>query len=49
MLYERKTINISLPVAELKKQSYINAKAQATDKAAFLQLIQVGLSEKESK
>ncbi len=50
MLYERKTINTSLPFAELKKQSYINPKAQKAGKdPAFSQLIRVGLPEKESK
>nr|WP_320017090.1 DUF4105 domain-containing protein [uncultured Desulfobacter sp.] len=50
MLYERKTINTCLPFAELKKQSYINPKAQAADKdPAFSQLIRVGLPIKETK
>ena len=48
MLYERKTINTSLPFAELKKRSYINPKAQITDKdPVFSQLIRVGLPGKE--
>jgi hypothetical protein len=50
MLYERKTIDTSLPFAELKKRSYINPKAQAADKdPAFSQLIREGLSGKEMK
>jgi hypothetical protein len=32
MMYERGTINTSLPFAELKKRSYINARAQGADK-----------------
>lgn len=48
MLYERKTINTSLPFAELKKRSYINPKAQnAGNDPVFSQLIRVGLPEKE--
>ena len=44
MLYERRTIDTSLPFAELKKRSHINHKAQAADKdPAFTQLIRVGL------
>jgi hypothetical protein len=48
MLYERKSIETSLPFAELKKRSYINPKAQAADKTpAFSQMIRAGHSEKE--
>lgn len=44
MLYERKSIDTSLPFAELKKLSYINPKAKAADKDPdFSQLIRVGL------
>ena len=32
MMYERGTVNTSLPFAELKKRSYINARAQEADK-----------------
>ena len=50
MLYERGTLNRSLPFAELKKLSYINPRAQAADKdPAFSQLIRVGLPAKELK
>ena len=50
MLYERKTIDTSLPFAELKQQSYINPKAQAADKdQEFSQLIRVGLPGEEMK
>ncbi len=50
MLYERKTIDTSLPFAELKKRSYINPKAQAADKdPAFSQLIREGLPRQEMK
>ena len=44
MLYERGTLDRSLPFAELKKLSYINPKAKAADKAPdFSQRIRVGL------
>jgi len=44
MLYERNLIYTGLPFAELKKRSYINTKAQASDKSPiFSQLIRVGL------
>jgi hypothetical protein len=50
MLYERKSIDTSLPFTELKKRSYINPRAQAADKdPAFSQLIRVGLPAKELK
>lgn len=50
MLYERKTIDTSLPFAELKKRSYINQKAQTADQdPAFSQLIRMGLPGKEMK
>ena len=50
MLYERKTIDTSLPFAELKKLSYINPKAQAADKdLAFSQLIRERMPKKEPK
>jgi hypothetical protein len=50
MLYERGTLDTSLPFAELKKRSYINPRAQAADKdPAFSQLIRVGLPTKELK
>ena len=50
MLYERGTLNRSLPFAELKKRSYINPQAQAADKdPAFSQRIRVGLPGKELK
>jgi len=46
MLYERGTIDTSLPFAELKKRSYINPRAQAADKdPAFSRLIREGLPE----
>ena len=48
MLYERKSIDTSLPFAELKKRSYINSKAQAADKnPAFSQMIRAGHPGKE--
>lgn len=44
MLYERGSLDRSLPFAELKKRSYINPKAKAADKdPAFSRLIRVGL------
>ena len=44
MLYERNLIDTGLPFAELKKRSYINPKAQVSDKSPnFSQLIRVGL------
>jgi len=44
MLYERKTIDTSLPFAELKKRSLINEKARALDKSPdFSQRIRAGL------
>ena len=50
MLYERGTIDTSLPFAELKKQSYINPRAQAADKAPdFSQLIRKGLPDRGPK
>jgi hypothetical protein len=50
MLYERKSIDTSLPFAELKKRSYINPKAKAADKdPEFSRLIRVGLPGKEQK
>ena len=48
MLYERNILDRRIPFGELKKQSYINPKAQAADKATgFSQLIRVGLPAKE--
>jgi hypothetical protein len=48
MLYERQTIDNSLPFAELKQRSYINPKAQAADREpTFSQLIRAGLPGKE--
>ena len=50
MLYERGSLNRSLPFTELKKRSYINPRAQAADKdPAFSRLIRVGLPAKELK
>ncbi|MFZ4857213.1 MAG: DUF4105 domain-containing protein [Desulfuromonadaceae bacterium] len=50
MLYERGTLNRSLPFTELKKRSYINPQARAADKSPdFSQLIRVGLPGKELK
>jgi hypothetical protein len=50
MLYERNTIDTRLPFPELKKQSYINPKAQAADNdPAFSQLIRAGLPGEEMK
>lgn len=44
MLYERGTLDQSLPFAELKKRSLINQRAKAADKARdFSRLIRVGL------
>jgi hypothetical protein len=44
MLYERKTVNTSMPFAELKKRSLINEKAKGMEKSPdFSQLIRVGL------
>jgi hypothetical protein len=44
LMYERGTINTSLPFAELKKRSYINARAQRADKAPdFSRRIREGL------
>jgi len=43
-LYEHKLIDTSLPFEELKRQSHVNAAAQAADQAAdFSQRIRVGL------
>ena len=48
MLYERKSIDTSLPFAELKKRSHINSKAQAAhNNPAFSEMIRAGLSVKE--
>ncbi|MRR58466.1 MAG: DUF4105 domain-containing protein [Deltaproteobacteria bacterium] len=48
MMYERGTVNTSLPFAELKKRSYINAKAQRADKDRdFSRRIREGLPEME--
>jgi hypothetical protein len=50
MLYERGTIDVSLPFAELKKRSYINPRAKAADKdPAFSQRIREGLPVPEVK
>jgi hypothetical protein len=50
MLYERGSIDTSLPFAELKKRSYINPRAKAADKdPAFSKLIRVGLPVRELK
>jgi len=50
MLYERGTIDIHLPFAELKKRSYINPLAQAADKdIAFSQRIRVQLPAQEAR
>ncbi len=50
MLYERKTIDTSLPFPDLKKLSFINQKAQAADKdPAFSRLIRLGLPGKGMK
>ena len=50
MLYERNTIDTSLPFPELKKQSYINPKARAADNdPAFSRLIRGGLPGEEMK
>ena len=50
MLYERGTIDTNLPFAELKKQSYINPRAQAADKdPAFSQVIRKGLPDMRLK
>jgi len=44
MMYERGTVNTSLPFNELKQRSYINARAQASDKALdFSRRIREGL------
>lgn len=44
MLYERKTIDTSLPFPELKRLSFINDRAKRVDKSPeFSQLIRVGL------
>ena len=44
MLYEKKTVNTSMPFAELKKRSLINEKAKGMEKSPdFSQLIRVGL------
>lgn len=44
MLYERGVLDRSLPLAELKKRSYINGRARSIgDTAAFSQLIRQGL------
>jgi hypothetical protein len=44
MMYERGTVDTSLPFAELKKRSYINARAQAADRAVdFSRRIREGL------
>lgn len=44
MIYERGTVNTSLPFDELKQRSYINARAQASDKAIdFSRRIREGL------
>jgi len=44
MLYERKTVDTSMPFQELKKRSLINEKAKGMDKSPdFSQLIRVGL------
>ena len=44
MLYERKTVDTSMPFPELKKRSLINEKAKGMDKSPdFSQLIRVGL------
>lgn len=44
MLYERGLLNSSIPFTKLKRQSYINEKAQATDQAPdFSQRIREGL------
>jgi hypothetical protein len=50
MLYERGSIDTSLPFAELKKRSYINPRAKAADKdPAFSQRIREGLPVPEVK
>jgi hypothetical protein len=50
MLYERGSIDTSLPFAELKKLSYINPRAKAADKSPdFSKLIRVGLPEMKQK
>jgi hypothetical protein len=44
MLYERKTVDTSMPFPELKKRSLVNEKAKGMDKSPdFSQLIRVGL------
>jgi len=44
MMYERGTLDTSLPFAELKERSYINARAQRADKASdFSRRIREGL------
>ena len=44
MMYERGTVDTSLPFAELKERSYINTRAQRADKAAdFSRRIREGL------
>jgi hypothetical protein len=44
MMYERGTVNTSLQFAELKKRSYINARARAADKDSdFFRHIREGL------
>jgi len=46
MIYERGTVNTGLPFTELKKRSYINARAQASDReVAFSRRIREGLPE----
>ncbi len=50
MLYERKTVDTSLPFQELKKRSLINERAKGVDKSPeFSQLIRVGLPGTELK
>jgi hypothetical protein len=48
MLYERKTVDTSMPFPELKKRSLVNEKAKGMDKSPdFSQLIRVGLPSME--
>jgi hypothetical protein len=48
MLYERKTIDTSLPLKELKERSLINKRAKGLDKSPdFSRLIRLGLPGKE--
>ena len=48
MLYERKSIDTSMPFAELKKRSLINERAKRADQSPdFSQLIRVGLPGRE--